>query len=644
MSIHDIFKTAVNESVFSYYLSGRVSSKKVEEAYDDNAVGWLTRKNVLPSIFKGTMNGLRVPSAATGPVPVWGDSKYLTYPFVGINGYALHPAIEAKQGNASSYVGSNLERISKSVASVSDVLARQVSEGTGIPPDAFIIFRKIPITSAGDAANRRSMSLFSQFNVNDMYRTSTYPYNVQQALGVDGEGKLFVDRRKRGGVVINPVAKTSQMKSTDLMRLHPLTVGDVAELVEKLGKKTVAEQLTGDSNLSFPKAGGMLGAYMSGARDVGSLPGGNPDYKDFGKFAEENGFETEDGAIDFMKVRAWVVDPSTSAEDIAERLVIPYLLMSPFGRTYCWKRITPAEAEALASDIAVYQALSKEGGADISSIASSPPDGDEDDSVEFDGGDSDADGEGVGESVVSEAAPGPETPDVGAELVATDLMRICRWYRRAHNPTLLMGPRIRPDDLLRDDGRVKTKSSGVKRTFVRILSDTTELVDVEKKLFPFGMESLELSHSGTLDYSPLFDEFKGILDQSMPKRFPYMRIVGYMVSFEYDLDLERAYYRGPGNRKIRFRGLLEYYTENGRMFRNPTVFDVCDIDGGKYGNFLFSGYAAPSARTGTKRATTPPPAAVDENGLEASATGLHSYAVHGTMHAVVPVAYNRAVH
>jgi len=648
MSFHGIFKRVLNESPFSKNVVK--SSSSVNEAADDSAIGWLTRNNILPQVFGGEYNGLRVPSAVVPgkAVPVWNDRKYTTYPFVGINGYADFPAMEAKHGNEASFMSGKLKSINAD-SNVRRILDAQVAAGTGIPGNVFLIFPQMPMSSVGTRSLNKSMSLFTTYNKRDSYSNGIYPYNVQQALSVDERGNLYPDPSKKGGVVLCPIARKAQMTSSGIMYADRLRMDDIYRMGYLDDRSVFANQFTGSDRLDFPRPGGLLGSYMSGARVENDLRGGNPKFFHFDEFAKNNGFISEDGSIDFIGIRKWILE--ADAEEIATKLLIPYLLKSPMEMTYCWRVLTSDMRPAMKADIAVYNALNGRGSSFEDTLGDV-------DSGTFDF-ESDAEevDDDVAESVVLKFEH-PEdaekilnessdsTGSIGGDLSRQELMAIFDHYMKSHAPTIAIKPKEQGSPVLRDDGRIVTKHSGVKRTFARIITKNTPLMDIDYKFCPKGVDGMSTSYSGTLDYSPLFSKFADVVDKSMPQQFKYSRIVGYMISFEYDPTIEEAYKKVYGKGKTRSLGMLKYYMEspNSVKLREPTVFDVVYITGGKYGNFLFSSYSRPMAKNVVQMGGEPPQE-ITANGLYAdNVNGLHSVVVHDLDRINISGRYNMAVH
>ena len=649
MSFHGIFKKILNESTFAKSVDKAKSS--VNEVAEDSAIGWLTRNNILPQVFGGEYNGLRVPSAVVPgkPVPVWSDRKYTTYPFVGINGYADFPAIEAKHGNEASFMSGKLKSINADI-NVRRILDAQVAAGTGIPGNVFLIFPQMPMSSVGTRRLNKSMSLFTTYNKRDSYSNGIYPYNVQQALSVDAEGKLHADPTKKGGVVLCPVARKAQMSSSGIMYADKLRMEDIYQMGYLYDRSIFATQFTGSDRLDFLKPGGLLGSYMSGVRVENDLRGGNPKFFHFDEFAQSNGFVAEDGSIDFIAIRKWILE--ADSEEIATKLLIPYLLKSPMDMTYCWRLLTPNMYNSMKSDIAVYNALNGKGQFF------------EDNLEEIDSGlfefeaDDDAMDDDLAESFVLKF----ENPDDLQKMVSEasddseqiesnlgfrrEVMAIFDYYMNKHASTVAIKPKEQGSPVLRDDGRIATKHSGIKRTFARIITKSTPLMDIDYKFCPKGVDGMTTSYSGVLDYSPLFSKFSDIVDKSMPQQFKYSRIVGYIISFEYDPAIEEAYRKVYGKGKTRSLGMLKYYMEspNSVKLREPTVFDVIYVKGGKYGNFLFSSYSKPMSKNVTPMGAEPPPEVVS-NGLYAdNMNGLHSVLVHDLERINIAGRYNTSVH
>ena len=647
--IHSIFKKVIKESALSdRNFGGGVSdkTKSVDEAFDDDSIGWLTRNNIIPIVFGGEYNGLRVRSAMKPGkrIPFW-DRKHLVYPFVGINGCANSPALEAKHGNEASFMNSRLKSIDSDV-DVRRILSQQVADGTGIPGNVFLIFPQIPISSVGTRSLNKSMSLFTTYNKKDSYSNSIYPYNIQQALSVNEKGNLYPNPSKRGGVVLCPIARKSQMASGGIMYADKLRREDVAQLGYLYDRSIFANQFTGGDRVDFPRVGGLLGSFMSGAKLTNDLTNGNPKFGKFDEFANENGFMTEDGEIDFIEIRRWIRE--ADSDEIVDKLLIPYLLKSPFDMTYCWRILRPEQRVGMKDEILVYNALNGRTGGSFESNLEDSESGD----FEFS---DDLEETEVGESVdlIFEEMPdgsivesSDDTKEVGGDLSRQEFMAIFDHYVNSHAPTIAIIPKERATPLLRDDGRIKTKDSGVKRTFARILTKNTPKMDIDYKFCPKGLDGIETSYSGVLDYSPLFSKFGDIVDSSLPQRFRYTRIVGYLISFEYDPAIEEEYQKNSNSGKKRTLGLLKYYMDspNSVKLREPTVFDVMYVKDGNSKNFLFTGYATKVNGRDIQPMGGEPPQAVDMNGLFAdNDRGLHSTIVHDTGRINIHGNYNRNV-
>lgn len=645
MSIHSIFKNAVNESAFSDYFKKRLDNPFVNEVYDDNAVGWLTRNNILPQMFSGNKNGLRVRAALKNEqqVPNW-NMKYLTYPFVGINGYSLEPAMVAKQGNYASYMRDNLTTLS-SYADVKSVLAKQVSNGTGIPGDGFLIFPKIPIETASTRNFSKSLSVFTPRNKRDFFSEKIWPYNVQQAFSVDDKGNLYVDENKPGGVVLYPVARSaqrgSQVASSALLIVSKLNDYDLAKIASLDDRSVLAREVT--------DKGGMLHSYFSGARSFDNFQNGNQNYKNFQKFAEENGLLLEDGSIDVEGVRRWIETQPTNV--VLDNLVKPYLLMTPFDRTYCLRTIGIRDRIRMKGDVAVFKALCSIGGdsfeTNLEKVENGQNVGVSDNDDHFDV--TYEEGSEFGESEKPPVFQGfgiNESEGSGREVGTAELMEVCRKYIISHKPTFMMIPKERLAPQIRDDGKIRTKSEGVKRTFVRILTENTPFNEIDQKFCPKDFMGMIPSHSGVLDYSGLFAAYPDMFDENAPRMFKYTRIAGYMVSFQYDPELEEECKRVSGHGKLRFNGALNYYIEspNGVMYREPTIFDVLYVHAdksGAYGDFIFSGYAT----NGNNGNSMPPQQIVEEiesKGLSAGSSEMHSAATYGFGFQKIPYSYNKS--
>lgn len=656
MTFHGIFKKMVDESTSKKTNEKRVS---VNEAYDDNALGWFTRNNILPQIFGGEMNGLRVRSAMLtdekgkqiGATPSFGDGRKPTssYPFVGIYGYADFPALAAKTGNKKSFISDKLRQISSDV-SIRAILNKQVMDGTGIPENAFIIYPQMPLSSIGSRVTKRSTSNFNLFNLRDEYRLTTYPYNVQQALSVDENGRIFPDQTKAGGVVILPRSTSAQWNSAGMVYLSKLTMYDVYTIGCLDNRPELARQFTGGDRVEWPRVGGLLGMFMSNGSLQNNLRNGNPSYGKFDEFAKENGFITEDGEIDFLSIRQWIL--TADSEEIATKLLIPYLLKSPMENTYCCRVVTTSpDCPVKESDVAVFKALT-EGNAQFEKGLEEIDSGEYD--FEADDGEPDDFSESApmvyGDEFINEAAD-TNMVEINESGMAKEMMAIFNYYISHHAPTIAIAPSQRKINLLRYDDRIKTKGSGVKRTFARIISQRNPLIpEIDGRFCPKEiLGNMRVSKSGTLDYSPFFKKYERLLEQSAPQKFKYTRIVGYMISFEYDPVIEEEYKnerreKGFGTRGM---GLLKHYIEspNSKMLsREPTVFDVTMIRSDEYGNFLFSGYGLPQRVNVVPMGEDDMQVLSSKNLLADNQDGLHSFMSHDFDRINLPSTYNRTVY
>lgn len=656
MSVHSIFKKLVNESVFAKKC-GKTDIPDINEGVADGAVGSLTRNNIIPNIFGGRYLGLRVPSAMLPgkAMPFW-DRIHFTYPFAGINGASNTAAIAARHGSESSFMRDYLIEKGE-LQSVKDILAMQVAQGTGIPSDVFVLFPRMLISSIGSKGTSKSMSLFNTKNLRDSYNLSLYPYNVQQALSVDtNAGKIYPDPSKKGGVVLRPLASGAQMSVGGMMYLDRLTKEDIMSLANLKygsgGHEAFAEQFTGSSNPNHDRVGNILGSYMSGERYasdtnsvnpnfVNPIKNGNPNYGKFRKFAEENDFVSEDGNIDYMAIREWILE--ADGEEIVDRLIIPYLLMSPFERTYCWRKLTPDKEKEFAQDITLYKALNgqleakggEEPSIDIEHVEFEPYDDSEEQSND-DVGESamvfcDCRGD-VNESEGMDAS-------VGGVINKNGYMAIFDRAATLHHSTIVLKPTLQEEPLKRDDDRTITKNEGYKRTFVRVIFENTKLMDEDFEYCPSNADGIITSSSGVLDYSQIFNDYKDILDLNSPQKFKYERLVGYTISFKYDGDIERE--RETKRRK----GLLNSYLESPNAVRlnETTTFDVIYVKTDK-GNFIFTGYTNPNEGGYKYKPAVPPPDSIEQNRLYADMdSGLHSVIVHDKVRNVISYSYNKQV-
>ena len=671
MSFHSIFKKVVNESS----LTTRHSD--VNEAADDSAIGSLTRNNILPMIFSGDRNGLRVPSAMRSgkPAPYWGD-EYRTYPFAGINGYANSPAIVAKQGNQASYMKDRLERIGNNP----DIRSVLESQPNGIPADVFLMYPQMPISSVGIKGYKKSASSFTAYNTRDAYRRSLYPYNLQQALGVDANGKLFVDKDNPGGIVLSPKSRDASRNTKELMYAHKLEMSDICSLLGD--NRRFATEFTGSDNLQFPRVGGLLKSYISGAPFDNPIHDGNPVYGDFNLFAHEMSadgydfigwgdddfsrkcvetlmqdcggsalFDERYAEINYIEIRRWILE--SPLEEVAELLVVPYLLMTPYEKTYCWYDLTSEKASTpkYVNAIRVFNALT----------SNTPFAG---------GGDGEAEGGESGEQLFEESAEMTALPSedhsfktvseamefmneaydrtLGLEFAvnSTTVMSLFNEYIHRPRPTIMFKVRTDVEDMLRDDNRVATRRQGVKRSFARILSNTEDITAMDRFYYPKDDGGqLIMSRRGTLDYSQLFKKYSALLEEGAKKRFNYVRIVGYMISFTYDPDVENACLKLTTHGMPSGTKLFEFYSKSpdASRFHEVTTFDVLYIRGGEYGDFLFSGYTPIGSGSRLSYGDVPPEVA--DSGLLANfKDGLHSVMVHDFNRINMTTNYNVAVH
>lgn len=674
MSVHKLFKKLLNESVFIKKNDEKPDKSAINEGIEADAVGNLTIKNIIPTIFYGTYHGLRVPSAVKKgkSVPYW-DKKHFTYPFVGIYGCSEKPALAASHGREVSFIRDRLGKM-EAYPIVQLILDRQVANGTGIPEDVFIMFPKMAISSAGNVGTRKSESLFNIYDINNAYSMSSYPYNVQQALAVDKDGRIYIDSYKNGGTVILPAARNTQMVSGVMLYLDKLTEDDLVKLAGLSdgtgGHDKFAREFTGD--LTLNRVGGMLGSFMSGVGHTSAEgkfnptfakridTGGNPKYGRFDKFAKENLLTTDNGEIDFQAVREWIRE--APSKEIVKKLIIPYILPVPFDKTYCWREVTPQLRVKFRDDIRLVNALTKkekhslddelDNDSEIEVIS--------DDIVEFDidsdGGailptnDDSGDG-GVGESFDDIVFGRDAYPICEAEISGVSshgvitkkgYMEIFNRAANYHNETMMVIVRRRDEPLTRDDGTT-VEGMDVKRTFARVLFDNTELTDTDRQYGPVDETGALLkSSSGTLDYSQIFEQYGAILDKNAPKAFKCKRLAGYLISFKYDPDIEEE------RKRDRRAGFLNMYLQKlnegkAELLNEPTVFDVLYVFDKEHGNFIFTGYANRS-NLPTYKPDVPPPSSIDEKHLYSTgASGLHSVIVHASDRTNVPYAFNQGV-
>ena len=671
MSVHKLFKKLVSESIFTSKDGGKSDSTPVNEGVGVDAIGNLTRNNIIPKLFYGEYHGLRVPSAVKKgkSVPYW-DKKHFTYPFVGIYGCSEKPALAASHGREVSFIRDRLGKM-EAYPIVQLILDRQVANGTGIPEDVFIMFPKMAISSAGNVGTRKSESLFNIYDINNAYSMSSYPYNVQQALAVDKDGRIYIDSYKNGGTVILPAARNAQMVSGVMLYLDKLTEDDLVKLAGLSdgtgGHDKFAREFTGD--LTLNRVGGMLGSFMSGvghtsaegkfnptfAKRIGS--GGNPKYGRFDEFAKENLLTTDNGEIDFQAVREWIRE--VPSKEIVEKLIIPYILPVPFDKTYCWREVTPQLRIKFRDDIRLVNALTKKENHSTDDERNGPDKIDvvsddeavfdvnsEDDVIPPTNGDGDVvesyddmvfgrDGHPICEAEISGVSS-------GGVITKKGYMEIFDRAANYHNETMLVEVRRRDIPLTRDDGTM-TEGTDVKRTFARVLFDNTELTDTDRKYGPVDETgALLTSSSGTLDYSQIFEQYGAILDKNAPRTFKCKRLAGYLISFKYDPEIEEERKRG------RRAGFLNMYLRkldegNAELLNEPTVFDVLYVFDKEHGNFIFTGYGNHSNAL-TYKPDVPPPSSIDENHLYSTGTdGLHSVIVHDSGRTKVPYAFNQGV-
>jgi hypothetical protein len=221
----------------------------------------------------------------------------------------------------------------------------------------------------------------------------------------------------------------------------------------------------------------------------------------------------------------------------------------------------------------------------------------------------------------------------------------------SHRVIIPLRPHVQYVPLKRFDDRIETKRQGVKRTFARIMVPGAEalpgvdLLAIDQLFAPRDQQNnIIMAESGVLDYSPLFREFAEVLDmKGMPRKFRYLRIAGYMVSFEFDPELENES-RKVGHGKLRAGPMLDKYMNSGEgvRFHEANSFDVFYINGGEYGKFLFSGYARPP-KDGVVDGGAPPAAVVENRLFADNVKGLHSDVVYDRGRINMPTAYNKAV-
>lgn len=670
MSFHAIFKKMVNESSFMKDIAAKASA--VNEAYDDNALGWNTRNNILPQVFGGDKHGLRVPDAMKrdeggkllAPIPVWkknGKTQSI-YPFVGINGYSNTSAMAAAHGRAASFMRDKLNSIRNNY-SVRQILAAQVAAGTGIPANVFLIFPQNPISAVGKNGTKRSASYFYTYNDKDGYSKSIYPYNIQQALSFDTErGMLYPNPEKPGGTILIPIARKgsrSGYTAHDLMYASKLRNDDLGRLACLDDPKVFAEEFTGSGRMDWPNVGGTLRSYMSGANMSNNL-GANQDFGNFEKFAAENGFLPEGGSrqdIDYMAIREWIL--TAGAGEIIEKLIKPYLLKAPFEMIYCWRPISSAQEDCKVTqdDINVYNAITGAGNFEDTAEDIENAEFDITDDGDDVGGELE-EGDDVGESIVFYTVDDAgrfinESDEKGSTSVealttGSGFWAVCEKFMRGHKPLVSIAPKNRDMPLLRDDNRIKTKDSGLKRTFVRFLVDkpVPGLAELDAKFAQTNVDGRLSSYGGTMNFSPLFKTYSDRVDESMPQTFKFWRLVGYMVSFKYDPDIEAAARKMYGHGRESAMGYLRYYLESpdAVMERGTTGFDVMYVRSSEFGDFLFSSYAQPAGKNVEIAGSDFPPE-VSQNNLAAdNIDGPHSVLFHDIERIRMPTNYNTNVH
>lgn len=650
MSLHKFFTEAVKKYNFDIPPKAKTD---INEAY---GMEKSTRNNILPSIFSGEYGGVRVPSALkdTSKVPFWG-AKYATYPFVAIEGYSETPTqFGSVKGREHSFINDKLGRISTN-DSVKNILRRQISSNpNAIPGGGTILFPDFPISVAGSRANSRdinkagptSLSVLTSKNTSDTYRQGIYPLNVQQALSIDDNGKLYPNDKKDGGIVLVPYGHGRGIvsdSSKPMCMISPLRREDLISVAGLDNPKKFCDDLTGTGG---GVGGLLLIAIRNGRLGDGIANNANPTYGDLAQFLSFIGMkDTSEAAVSAMipQIRNLIINACKTKDGqlkIVDKLIIPYLLKSNFDSTYCLRPVPSDVLEKHSNDVAVYQALLGEGSFEdtLKQIYS------DEDYFDFDdentGEESDSE---IGESIsVSESSE--DTPNVNNESLAANLMvAIRRFIQYPMNTTISFSPKTTVLGSTRENGDVITSHEGLKKTFIRfITSDGIE--ETDENFLKGGFSNGEVSTRGTLDYSPLFEKYKELFRDDMPRKFKYYRFVGYMISVPYSPEIEEAAKKSAHGRVRGSAMFREYMSRNNELeFVEPTIFDLIYIKGGDgYGDFIFSGYDKKIPKAKQILMGDAIPEEIISNGLiEDPVVGLHSYAVHDVKRRYMHNAYNK---
>lgn len=678
-------------------------------AYDseaDSATGRHTTKNILSDIFNGSQCGLKIPSALKdgNAIPWWGSARR-SYPFVGINGYSNSSSIESQLGKETGFVKQRSAELETMFGSenVDSVINKQVTSGNGIPKSGFIFYYKNDISTVGSRLGTggkaaSSESVFNPKNVSTVIKR-VGDYAIQQAFtvvhDVDGD-TLKIDENGNGGIVLIPSvmssekasARTNRHVDNNIFRVIKMTDHHLGELVVKLGgAKYIAELITGASvgNDGTPikgTVGGDLNKFFKNSRavkdeitrhekdaEIGKemrklgnkktdepvdnwtppspienpiKNGGNPS---FGKYDElvnsliggsrarikYNGAivnEFDDNNIDDDKYRSNIayyvryVILTKYANDIrglCNDIVKPYLLMTPFENTYVVRGLTTDERsdESIQKAYEVYTLLRTSYG----------------DNMKFD----------IAESVSSGSV-------VDTTFNGSALIEIFNGIVTGSNrhQTFVFTQNEQKVETKRDNENILVKHVGTKRMFIRICYGNLNKLPIDD-VFSSRHGDLFQTSSSTLDYSKIFNDFPGVLDESMPHSFKTTRFCGYVVTFYNDDAIEDDFAAKHSDLGVDTENyaleLLKAYTESANMndllIDEPIVFDVVYFHPCKYNDmgFISSGYEQITDKYDTSTMLTPCPYDVSTGGA-LNGGQLYSTVYRSYKNIIVSTAYN----
>lgn len=652
--------------------------------YDnDTASGRHTTKNILPDIFSGTQGGLKIPSAikAGNPIPWWKDSLR-SYPFVGINGYSDSASLESQLGKETGFVKERSVELESMFGqgNVDSVLNSQVSAGTGIPKNGFIFYYKNDISTVGSrfatgGKASTSDSIFNPKNVSQVIKR-VGDYAIQQAFTVvhDADGDtLKLAENSPGGIVLVPSvmstekasSTTNSIVSNNVFRVVKMTDFHLSDLVHRLGGvKYIAELLTGasvgaDGVPVKGVVGGDLNKYFKNSiavdntiaqhekdvaigkemRQLGNTwkkknniifddwiapqpienpikNGGNPT---FGKYDElvntlirnskarikYNGELVNEFNSDNIEDNKYCSNIAyyiryvimTKYKDdmvgLCNDIVKPYLLMTPFEDTYVVRELTPDERanEAIKKANEVYTLLRTS----------------YDEDMKFDIAESVTFG-----SVSDSTFNGPAFLEI-LNGIATGSNR---------HQTFVFTQNEQKVETRRDNEHIIVKHVGTKRMFLRICYGNLNKLPIDS-MFTSRHGGIFQTSSAVLDYSKIFKDFNGILDESMPQSFKTTRFCGYVVTFSNDDAIEDYFAEKHGELKTDDEnyalGLLKAYSESPNakdlLIDEPIVFDVVYFHPCKFNDmgFISSGYEQITDKYSAVCMSTEPPNGVNTN-------------------------------